>query len=100
MKDTKVHSMAANETVAAIAYYNAQTPGVGDKFRQAVEATMLQIQRMPLFFPIDVSDYRLVIVSGFPYGIYYKEYDAFVHISAVYHLKRKPDQWLDRQAEA
>lgn len=91
------HSEAEAEIRTAIAYYEAQRPGLGHEFRQEFEAATEQFRRMPgAFASIDSQGTRKHRFRRFPYTIYHAEFDDMIWIAAIAHQKRRPSYWSGR----
>ena len=77
--------------------YELQRSGRGVRFTNAVEGALEMIAKLPRSGVPYKLGYRKRVVIGFPYAIFYREYDDFVWVAAIYHGHRKPDGWLDRK---
>lgn len=96
MKAVRLHSRAAAEIETGREYYNEAQDGLGDEFAAAVEAGVGLIGKQPKAFSPYRKGYRKFLVDGFPYLIFYAEFDEFVWVAAVHHSSREPDTWMDR----
>ena len=76
--------------IEAYTWYQKQKPGLGDEFLLSVEATLSEVNRSPLLFPIRHMNIRCSIVSRFPYGVFYFINDKNIIVIAVFHFKRNP----------
>jgi plasmid stabilization system protein ParE len=85
---------AQTELLAAQAWYEARSPGLGFEFARAVDAAVARVQRMPLTFPCVEADFRHVMARKFPYSIIYRVTDAQIIVVSCFHHRRKPGSWL------
>ena len=77
-------------------WYEKQRVGLGRRFTRAVvEALDLAIER-PTSFPISHKDVRRVILSAFPYGMFFRVIDDVIRVVGVIHLHRRPSAWRRR----
>ncbi len=79
--------------------YENQRSGRGSRFIDAVNESLEMIARLPRSGVPYKKGYRKRVVDGFPYAIFYLEYDDFVWVAAIYHGHRKPDGWMDRKRD-
>lgn len=85
---------ALAELLAAQAWYEARSPGLGSEFARAVDAAVTRAQRTPLSFPCIEADFRHVMARKFPYSIIYQATDQQLVIVSCFHHRRKPGTWL------
>jgi plasmid stabilization system protein ParE len=87
---------ARNEFLAEVAYYAAAEPGLGERFARAVEEAVALATDFPNAGFLAPANTRRVVVSGFPFSIYYRvEADGIV-IFAIAHHARRPGYWVSR----
>jgi len=85
---------ALDEFVEAIGYYQAQRPGLGDKFEAAVSSQIRFLLETPhAGHMVGTRGLRRFRVRGFPYNIIYRPIDEVLLIVAVAHQKRQPNYW-------
>ena len=87
---------AALELEQAAEWYAAQSPGLDQRFLDAVETARWKIVEHPLAWSSlgdGVRRYRLV---RFPYGVVYFADDTGIVVVAIAHLHREPDYWRSR----
>jgi plasmid stabilization system protein ParE len=97
MKGTVVIRPEAEADLAeAHRWYEAQRPGLGQRFLLSVEAALFAIQRHPETFPVVHNQIRRVLLRRFPYGVYYVVADLHTAVLAVFHCKRDPQRWQER----
>ena len=89
---------ARQELREAVAYYDTQQSGLGDRFLARVHDAIADIEAMPeAYSPLD-GVYRKYGVRPFPYAVIYRVDGDAIVIVAVMHQKRKPGYWHDRLA--
>lgn len=91
---------AAEEMTAAATWYEQRRPGLGDRFLDAVEATVQFIREAPLAgslvpLPDLTVPVRRQPVPGFPFVINYITEPA-LSVVAVAHTSRRPGYWRAR----
>ena len=87
---------ALAEFEEAIAYYQAQQPGLGDEFVAAVKhqvGTLLETPHIGQQVGGKAKELRRSRVRGFPYSLIYRPLGEVLLIVAVAHQKRRPDYW-------
>jgi plasmid stabilization system protein ParE len=97
MPDITFHRDAAEELQASVLYYESVRPGLGEELLQAVDATLAQIRRAPLRYPVVHPGIRRSLLRRFPYGIYYRIAVGQIRVIAVFHAKRDPMRWKTRE---
>jgi len=90
---------AKAEFLESVAYYEGQSPGLGNTFRTAVDEAITQIATLPFLWAILSGRVRRCLVRRFPYGILYNVQTDCVYIVAVMNLHRHPDYWKHRRKE-
>lgn len=91
-----LHPAARAEYDAAVTWYEAARPGLGDQFERAVESVFATITAAPDRYPVAEDPVREAPVPGFPFCVYYWEFAGFVRVAAVYHQSRRPGGWRGR----
>ena len=86
---------ARAELVDAQDWYEAKHPGLGTRFREEVEATVLRLQDNPDQFPIVFRDVHRARLRKFPFSLFRVEISALVVI-ACFHGSRDPQRWERR----
>ena len=89
-------SPAAVELREGIEYYESQSPGLGLRFLDQVEAAITLIQKYPDAWRQVSENHRMCRVKVFPYGLIYTKKDQLIQISAVMHLHRDPISWREK----
>ena len=88
---------AEAELEDAVAYYNAQRPGLGNEFAVEVDAAVRKIIGYPHAWQRVAGEARRCLLQRFEYGLVYKVRGDVATIYAVMHLKRRPGYWRKRQ---
>ena len=97
MKPVIADPEAEAEVRSAFDYYESVRPGLGRRFLDAFEATILRIRMNPqAAAAFDDSGSRKQRLHRSPYTVYYVELDDSIWIAAVAHQKRRPGYWSDR----
>ena len=86
----------------ATRYYEMTAPGLGRRFANAIDATLLRAQTNSRAGTPIVGGRRRLNVKGFPYSLIVEVWDPgqTVFIIAVAHQKRKPGYWRTRKRPA
>ena len=85
-------SAALADIEAARQWYEAQRPGLGDEFVDAVDDAMESVLAFPAACPVYYRDARRFLIERFPYCLYYRlENDTVVVVSCL-HAARDPEQ--------
>ena len=94
--DIRFLDVAQQEFDEAIAYYNAQSPGLGDEFLLEVIAGLHRIKSFPKAWHPYTSNTRRCLTRRFPYGVVYQILESEIVVIALVHSSRKPGYWRDR----
>lgn len=83
-------------------WYEHRSAGLGDRFLDAVEATIDFVRETPQRFPEKHREpdltIRRALVEGFPYGVFFiwNEVADTTSVIACMHARRDPRRWLQR----
>jgi toxin ParE1/3/4 len=91
---SRPHADADVDDVAA--WYDAERPGLGDDFVEAVHAIAMRIAENATQFPIVSAVVRRALMRRFPYGVLFVVEDRTATILAVLHLHRGPAALINR----
>jgi hypothetical protein len=95
--DLRRRPEAEREIHEAILRYEAELPGRGRRFFEAVDATAERIRSAPHTFPrLGLGGLRYVVVPNFPYKLIFRVEAEIVWVYAVAHDKRRPGYWRKR----
>ena len=85
---------AQTELLAAQAWYEQRSRGLGLEFARAVDAAVTRALRMPLAFPCIEGDFRHVTTRKFPYSVIYHASASELLVVSLFHHRRRPASWL------
>jgi len=97
VKPVRFLEEAQNELLEQIAYYDDQQEGLGDRFRQSVEAATVLAAAHPKLGTIWKLRTRRVFPRSFPFSVVYRVEPTELVVLAIAHFKRKPTYWRDRK---
>ena len=80
----------------AHAWYEEQSPGLGDRFAKDVDSTVGRLAEHPEAHAVVDGRIRRALLRRFPYGVFYIVEDHEVVIIAILHAARGPTTWLGR----
>ncbi len=87
----------ANEDLQeARTWYDNIRRELGERFAQAVEATVEAIAEHPIQFPVVYRSRRRAGVPRFPYGIFFEVQQHRIVVIACFHGRRDPTRWQAR----
>jgi len=87
---------AEAELEEAVAYFDEQRPGLGDRFEQDLQSTVTFITDRPLSGKPQTKLVRMFRLRTFRYNVVYVVDRDEVVIVAVAHHRRRPGYWLSR----
>ena len=88
--------LAQKELDEAYAWYEEQVVGLGNSFLDEFDLSVKRIVSFPELYEQIDDNLRRCLMNRFPYGIIYGIDGDIIIITAVAHLKRKPNYWSDR----
>ncbi len=92
----KFLSVAEQEFVEAIDYYNDQCLGLGYEFAAEISSTMERIVCFPKAWTKISPRTRRCLTNKFPFGVLYQVGEDSILVIAVMHMKRNPIHWQKR----
>jgi plasmid stabilization system protein ParE len=91
---------AQSEFLDAISHYEEARPGLGQRFKDEVDRTLLWLAEHPEHCRLRPGGYRRMNVRVFPYYIPYIVRQTTLWVLAVAHGSRKPEYWSQRKRDA
>jgi toxin ParE1/3/4 len=80
------------DLIEAYAWYERQSPGLGDRFLAAVKTRIFEICKSPEIHGFVVDDVRATLVDPFPYVVYFRVLVEDVMVLAVLHGARDDER--------
>ena len=90
------HPEAEVELVEAAGFYEARSPGLGERFLREFDAAVAEVLATPDLWPVVEGDLRCHTMRRFPFGLYYRVRPDELRILVVKHHNRHPDFWRRR----
>ena len=91
------HPVVDQEVTEAFNYYEQVAAGLGQRFLDALEVTVVRIRSFPGLYAADATGYRIAPIDGFPYQVVYVDATSHVWIVSVTHARRRPGHWASRR---
>jgi len=85
------------EFLQAVSFYESERSGLGQRFKDEVDRTLLWIAAHHDLARIRPAGYRRMNLRVFPYYIPYIIKGETVWVLAVAHGSRKPEYWVSRK---
>jgi len=85
------------DVAAAYQWYESERAGLGRQFLDQLEAAYDRIAQDPLEFQDLESGIRRVLLSRFPYAVYFVIESDVMVVLAVLHVSRNPAEWQRRR---
>lgn len=95
----RISKLAQLEIDDAVAWFDAQSQGLGIRFLDDIDRTVRRIVSFPLSCEEISADIRRCLLTRFPYGIVYGVDNDTIVVIAVAHLHREPRYWIDRLSD-
>ena len=97
----RVLSLAETDVMEAALWYEGRQSGIGLAFWSAVDEAYRRIRTNPEGFPLWEANsgdrpIRRLVLSKFPYVVYFEIQTSEILVVAVSHASRSPDHWLSR----
>jgi plasmid stabilization system protein ParE len=88
---------ASAELIDAQDWYENEAPGLGRRFRHAVDAVIERMSASPRQFPVIYKNVRRALLRRFPYAVMFViEPDDTLTVIACFHGSRDPAHWQKR----
>ncbi|MCY0878596.1 MAG: type II toxin-antitoxin system RelE/ParE family toxin [Firmicutes bacterium] len=92
----RIGSAAQHDISDTVTWYEAQRPGLGERFLWALDDLVHRIADNPRQFPVVESQVRRALLPRFPYALYFTVTTDCVVVVAVLHVRRHPKEWQRR----
>lgn len=87
---------AVQDILEAARWYETQSPGLGERFEDALAVVFRGIEMMPESHRVVYRDVRRAVLQGFPFVVYYQLVEGDALVIAVTHARRDPGHWKSR----
>jgi plasmid stabilization system protein ParE len=87
---------ARSELIQAQDWYEREAPGLGRRFRQAVDGVAQRVSDNPRQFPTVYRNVRRALMRRFPYALLFVFENETVTVLACFHASRDPLRWQER----
>jgi plasmid stabilization system protein ParE len=87
---------AEQDLVESVTYYESKQPGLGERLRDEVAATVEWIAQHPGLPRLRRKGYRRVNLRAFPHYVAYVIRGDTIWVVAIAHGHRRPEFWMDR----
>ena len=88
---------ARAELIGAQDWYENEVPGLGKRFRAAIDAAIERMSDNPRQFPVVHRSIRRALLRRFPYALMFViEADESLTVIACFHGSRDPEHWQKR----
>jgi len=88
---------AQAELIEAQRWYESEVPGLGRRFRAAVEEVVDRMSANPRQFPMVFKSVRRALLRRVPYALMFViEADSTLLVIACFHGSRDPEDWQRR----
>jgi toxin ParE1/3/4 len=88
---------AAVELADAQDWYEREAPGLGERFRAEVDATVERLSVNPLQFAVIHKRVRRALLRRFPYMLFFVVDGEMLWVLACFHASRDPRIWQQRR---
>ena len=83
----------------SIDYYKEKSHHLSNNFIDSINNSFSAIKNNPKTYPIVKIEIRKYKIKDFPFCIYYIDRNDKIYILAVFHDKRNPSIWEEREIE-
>jgi plasmid stabilization system protein ParE len=97
VKPVRFLEEAQDEFLEQISYYEQHQRGLGDRFRESVEAATAVASAHPRLGSPWKLRTRRVFSKGFPFSVVYRIEASELVVFAIAHFKRRPTYWRGRR---
>ncbi len=84
----------------AIAYYENEAKGLGQRFKREIRSSIDMIIQFPELYPIFMDAIHKCVTHTFPYTIFYTYKNKTIYIYAIANHYRDPSTYIKRFYEA
>lgn len=89
----RILDRAENDLVAGYWFYEAQLPGLGSDFREALYSDIDGLEQTGGIHRVVYKNYHRALAKRFPFAVFYTVADQTVWVHAVVDCRREPT-WI------
>lgn len=87
------------EFLDAISYYESEQPGLGQRFKDELDRSLLWLAQRPGVCRLRAGGYRRMNLRIFPYYIPYVVRETTLWVLAIAHHSHRPEYWIKRRTD-
>ena len=87
------------EFLDAISYYESEQPGLGQRFKDELDRSLLWLAEHAEVCRLRSGGYRRINLRIFPYYIPYVVRETTLWVLAIAHHRRRPEYWIKRRPD-
>jgi plasmid stabilization system protein ParE len=87
---------ARAELTGAQDWYEGEVPGLGRRFRGAIDSLVARMCANPRQFPVIFKNVRRALLRRFPYSLLFVVEGEELTVIACFHASRDPARWQNR----
>lgn len=101
MPVVRIHSAAADESEAAVDWYESERPGLGRRFQRVLDAGLALLESgtapaVTIPGPLGEAGVKRLVLRRFPYDIVFFPRENEITVLAFAHHSRRPAYWRHR----
>jgi hypothetical protein len=77
-------------------WYESQSIGLGEEFLRALDLAFHRITTDPERYPIRIDPFRRILLSRFPYAVYFETEIETIYVHYVFHCAQNPLKLKER----
>lgn len=81
---------AADEVETSYYYYEEKQAGLGERFKNQLDETLLLIHRNPEMFNVVADEFREAVLRVFPFVVVFEVVKNEIRVYSVFHASRNP----------
>lgn len=87
---------AEEDAIIANEWYKQHNEELADSFKRRLNSKIESLKKNPLTPSFNSKKYRSARIKPFPYNIIFKIKRTQIHIVAIFHHARNPQEWKKR----
>lgn len=95
-ENVRIRPEAELDLQDAYDYFEQCRAGLGAEFMECVQSSLAKISSNYKYYPIVYNSIRRILVSRFPFAVFFKVVNHIIVVFAVLHCAREPKIWRAR----